>query len=44
MFREGGLAYVYLIYGIYNLFNIVTHVEGEPLRSARTRGRASRRN
>lgn len=30
MFREGGIAYVYLIYGIYHLFNIVTHVEGEP--------------
>lgn len=30
MFREGGIAYVYLIYGIYHLFNIVTHAEGEP--------------
>jgi len=30
MFRAGGTAYVYLIYGIYNLFNIVTHGEGEP--------------
>src|ERR1043166_1119835 len=30
MFREGGIAYVYLIYGIYHLFNIVTHEEGEP--------------
>jgi DNA-3-methyladenine glycosylase len=30
MFLEGGVAYVYLIYGIYNLFNIVTHEAGEP--------------
>jgi DNA-3-methyladenine glycosylase len=30
MFLEGGVAYVYLIYGIYNLFNIVTHAAGEP--------------
>lgn len=30
MFREGGIAYIYLIYGIYHLFNIVTHAEGEP--------------
>ena len=30
MFREGGIAYIYLIYGIYHLFNIVTHEEGEP--------------
>src|ERR1044072_4845205 len=30
MFKEGGLAYVYLIYGMYNLFNIVTNVAGEP--------------
>lgn len=26
MFREGGLAYVYLCYGIHHLFNIVTNV------------------
>ncbi|MDQ3290579.1 MAG: DNA-3-methyladenine glycosylase [Bacteroidota bacterium] len=26
MFQEGGLAYVYLIYGIYSLFNIITNV------------------
>lgn len=30
MFCEGGIAYVYLIYGIYHLFNIVTHTEGNP--------------
>ncbi|MCF8298518.1 MAG: DNA-3-methyladenine glycosylase [Saprospiraceae bacterium] len=30
MFAEGGLAYVYLIYGIHSLFNVVTNVEGEP--------------
>ncbi len=28
MFREGGLAYVYLCYGIHHLFNIVTNTEG----------------
>ena len=26
MFHEGGVAYVYLIYGIYALFNIITNV------------------
>jgi DNA-3-methyladenine glycosylase len=30
MFREGGIAYVYLIYGMYHLFNIVTGKEGAP--------------
>ena len=29
MYGEGGLAYVYLIYGMYNLFNIVTNTEGK---------------
>ncbi|WP_192823233.1 DNA-3-methyladenine glycosylase [Rufibacter sp. LB8] len=28
MYHQGGVAYVYLIYGIYSLFNIVTNVEG----------------
>ena len=28
MYQHGGVAYVYLIYGIYSLFNIVTNVEG----------------
>ena len=27
MFEAGGLAYVYLCYGIHHLFNIVTNVE-----------------
>jgi DNA-3-methyladenine glycosylase len=30
MFKEGGIAYVYLCYGIHEMFNIVTSVEGEP--------------
>lgn len=28
MYQEGGIAYVYLCYGIHHLFNIVTNVEG----------------
>lgn len=30
MFQEGGVAYVYLCYGIHHLFNIVTHKEDIP--------------
>jgi DNA-3-methyladenine glycosylase len=30
MFLEGGIAYIYLIYGMYHLFNIVTNVAGQP--------------
>ena len=30
MYRQGGLAYIYLIYGIYCCFNVVTRPEGEP--------------
>jgi DNA-3-methyladenine glycosylase len=30
MFRNGGIAYVYLCYGIHSLFNVVTSVEGNP--------------
>ena len=30
MFMEGGVAYVYLCYGIHSLFNIVTHVKDIP--------------
>ncbi|WP_242926649.1 DNA-3-methyladenine glycosylase [Pontibacter vulgaris] len=29
MYQEGGVAYVYLVYGMYNLFNIITNVEGK---------------
>ena len=28
MYGEGGLSYVYLIYGIHHLFNVVTNVKG----------------
>ncbi len=30
MYRAGGLAYIYLCYGIHHLFNVVTNVEGVP--------------
>lgn len=28
LFAEGGIGYVYLIYGVYNLFNVVTNKSG----------------
>ena len=30
MYSKGGVAYVYLCYGIHNLFNVVTSHDGEP--------------
>ncbi len=30
MYKEGGTAYVYLIYGIHHLFNVVTHMADVP--------------
>lgn len=30
MFGEGGHAYIYLIYGMYHCFNVVTNVAGKP--------------
>ncbi|MFZ4400012.1 MAG: DNA-3-methyladenine glycosylase [Bacteroidales bacterium] len=30
MYKEGGIAYVYLCYGMYSLFNIVTNVQDVP--------------
>ncbi len=30
MFHSGGLAYIYLIYGMYACLNLVTEAEGEP--------------
>jgi DNA-3-methyladenine glycosylase len=30
MYMQGGIAYVYLCYGIHEMFNIVTSVEGHP--------------
>jgi DNA-3-methyladenine glycosylase len=30
MFAKGGVAYIYLIYGIHQMFNVVTNTEGIP--------------
>jgi DNA-3-methyladenine glycosylase len=30
MYMQGGIAYVYLCYGIHEMFNVVTSVEGQP--------------
>ena len=30
MYGRGGIAYIYLCYGIHHLFNIVTNIEGTP--------------
>jgi DNA-3-methyladenine glycosylase len=30
MYEAGGVAYVYLCYGIHHLFNVVTHEKGVP--------------
>lgn len=30
LFEEGGIAYVYFIYGLYHCFNIVTNIKDEP--------------
>lgn len=30
MFEEGGIAYIYLCYGIHEMLNVVTSVEGHP--------------
>jgi DNA-3-methyladenine glycosylase len=30
MFMQGGIAYIYLCYGIHEMFNVVTSVEGQP--------------
>jgi DNA-3-methyladenine glycosylase len=30
MYMQGGIAYVYLCYGIHEMFNVVTSVEGTP--------------
>jgi DNA-3-methyladenine glycosylase len=30
MYRAGGIAYIYLCYGIHSLFNVVTNISGVP--------------
>lgn len=30
MYEHGGIAYVYLCYGIHEMFNVVTSIEGQP--------------
>jgi DNA-3-methyladenine glycosylase len=30
MYKEGGIAYIYLCYGIHEMLNVVTSVEGQP--------------
>ena len=30
MYRQGGISYIYLIYGLYSLFNVVTRENGIP--------------
>jgi DNA-3-methyladenine glycosylase len=30
MYNEGGIAYIYLCYGIHEMLNVVTSVEGQP--------------
>ncbi|MBC8047459.1 MAG: DNA-3-methyladenine glycosylase [Fimbriimonadaceae bacterium] len=30
MYAEGGVTYVYICYGIHNLFNVITHGENNP--------------
>lgn len=30
MYQQGGIAYIYLCYGIHSLFNVVTNIEGIP--------------
>jgi DNA-3-methyladenine glycosylase len=30
MFEQGGIAYVYLCYGIHEMFNVVTSTQGQP--------------
>jgi len=42
MFAEGGIAYVYLCYGIHHLFNIVTNIDGVPHAVLVRAGEASR--
>ena len=43
MFGPGGVSYVYLCYGIHEMFNIVTGADGRRSGRADPRGRAARR-
>ena len=44
MYKSGGVAYVYLIYGIHQLFNVVIHGAEECTSQAMDEKRGNRRN
>ena len=48
MYRHGGTIYVYLIYGMYEMLNIITQTEGVPegvmIRSAFLNSASTKKN